>query len=84
MAQMDLFNASSASARSALPDPEQVRHRLNRLLETLREAQVLPWTEDELAFHRTVVPQMANWLAEGEADAVRSEFRAHLERLNVA
>jgi len=84
MNQPDLFGASSAPKRSARPDPAEVRRRLEAVLDLLRDSQSLPWTEDELRFHRTVVPQMTNWLEPQDADAMKREFQSHLERLSAA
>jgi len=84
MAQMDLFGGSAAPKRSTSPDPADVRRRVFAALDLLKSAERLPWTEDELKFHRTVLPQMTNWLEPDEAEAAKVEFWSQLERLNAA
>lgn len=66
------------------PDPERVRRKLTKLLDTARAADRLPWTEREARMWRTVFPNMAKWLPEEERDRLRLEFTRELERLNLA
>jgi len=82
MAQLDLFAASTRPKASAVPDPAAIRRRLCVVIEQLQASAEMPWTEDELKFHATVVPQMANWLPADEAEQVRRTFRDELVRLN--
>lgn len=62
---------------------ERVRGRLMSALEELRGATELPWDDRDLLYHRTVFPQMSNWLPREEAAAICAEFNAHLKRLGV-
>ena len=66
------------------PDPEKIRKRLTALLETARAAQKMPWSERDAHMWQTVFPNMANWLPEGEAEQLRLEFSAEIERLRLA
>lgn len=67
-----------------LPDPAQVRARLHALLAKVRAAQSKsPWGDRETRMNRNIFPQMANWLPHEEAERLRREFRAELERLGL-
>lgn len=79
MSQPDLFG--STPQRLPQPDPEAVRARVGKLLAVLREAEVMPLTDKELRFWRTVVPQTTNWLPPEEKAAVCAEFEAQVRRL---
>ena len=71
-------------AKSMLPDPEDIRRRLNALLAKARAADRMPWDEKNASMWQTVFPQMANWLPEEEADQLRFEFAQEIERLKLA
>jgi len=79
MSQPDLFG--SVAQPLPQPDPEAVRRRMAELLRTLREADVMPLTDKELRFWRTVVPQTTNWLEPEEKASVCAAFEAELARL---
>ena len=79
MSQPDLFGATPQPLPQ--PDPEAVRTRVQTLLATLRNAEVMPLTDRELRLWRTVMPQTTNWLAPDEKAAVCAEFEAQLARL---
>lgn len=79
MSQPDLFGATPQPLPQ--PDPESVRRRMRDLLRTLREAEVMPLTDKELRFWRTVAPQTTRWLEPDERAAILSEFEAQLDRL---
>jgi hypothetical protein len=70
-----------APTRSATPDPQVIRARLGRLLDSLRAAETMPLTDHDLRMWRTVVPNMSRWLPDDEAATVRAEFTAEVERL---
>lgn len=82
-AQGSLFGDGrmAAPTRPSTPDPEAVRGRLRRLLETLRGAQTMPLSEKDLRMWQTLVPTMTRWLPDDEADAIRSEFASETKRL---
>ena len=73
-----------APAQNFLPDPADIRRRLNALLDKARGAQAMPWNEREARMWRTVFPNMANWLPNEEADQLRVAFAREMERLTTA
>ena len=79
MSQPDLFGATPQPLPR--PDPEAVRRRMGKLPRTLREAEVMPLTDKELRFWRTVAPQTTRWLAPEERELPLAEFEAQLDRL---
>ena len=81
MSQFELFPSNEVRAPSG-PNPEEIRLRLMAVLEELRRANAMPWSPGELRDWRCFVPQMTNWLPADEAESVRQEFSAHLERLD--
>ena len=88
-AQHSLFGESGdriphPAQQSHLPDPENVRRRLNALLAKAREAKVMPWDERKARMWQIVFPQMANWLPDDERDQIRFEFAQEIERLKRA
>ncbi len=80
MSQPDLFGSTPQPLPR--PDPEAVRRRMNDLLRTLREAEVMPLTDKELRFWQVVAPQTTRWLEPGERAALLAELEGHLDRLN--
>ena len=87
-AQASLFgegeNRLQAPAQTFLPNPADIRRRLNALLDKARGAQAMPWNEREARMWRTVFPNMANWLPDEEADKLRLAFTREMERLTSA
>lgn len=85
-AQGSLFGdgGMAAPARTSAPDPQAIRGRLGRLLETLREAESMPLSDKDMRMWQTVVPNMTRWLPDDEADAIRSEFASEMDRLGVS
>src|SRR5262245_23048183 len=70
-----------APRQRSLPDPETVRLRLKSLLEKVRSAEKMPWSERDARMWQTVFPNMAKWLPEDEADQLCFEFAHQMERL---
>jgi hypothetical protein len=83
MSQFELF-AQPAVVEPTVPTVESIRARFEALLGPMRSAESMPLTDRELAYWKVVAPQMANWLPEGERDAVRDEFAAQVARLSGA
>lgn len=81
MSQFEMF-APTAQPVSTVPSADQVRARLEALLNGLRAADTLPLTDKQLRFWQTVVPQMTNWLSAEEKAAVCAEFEGHIARMN--
>lgn len=65
-------------------DPERVRTRLLKLIAEARAADTLPWDTDSVRLFRKIVPQMALWLPEDEADQLKFEFEIEMQRLKAA
>lgn len=53
------------------------------MLEAVRGATTIPWEAHEARVNATIFPQMANWLPQAEADALRAAFAAELARLGL-
>ena len=66
------------------PDPETVRKRLNAVLEKMRRAERMPWSDRDVRMWQTVFPNMSKWLPEGEAEQLCFEFAEEMERLSRA
>jgi hypothetical protein len=87
--QPDLFASQPdllvpAAKASYAPSLATVRSELGKVLEKARIAKDMPWTTKEVAFWKTVFPQMTNWLPAEEAECMRAAFRAEIERLEAA
>jgi hypothetical protein len=63
------------------PSLATVRAEVNRVLEKARLAKENPWTAKEVAFWKTVFPQMTKWLPEEEAAQLRHAFMEEICRL---
>ena len=83
-AQASLFGEGRMTppAGRSTPDPEAIRSRLNRLLDTMRAASTMPLSERDARMWQTVVPNMTRWLPDEEGEAVRAAFTREIERLN--
>ena len=66
------------------PDPALIRAKVRRLIDELRAAEKMPWSEEKLGFHLVVMPQTTNWLPPDERAALLSEFQAEVARLTGA
>ncbi len=80
--QNDLLGAPPK--QSYAPSLATVRAEANKVLEKARLAKDMPWTAKEVAFWKTVFPQMTNWLPAEEADQLRLAFSEELSRLEAA
>lgn len=85
-AQISLFGEGGMTppARSTNVDPEAIRGRLMRLLDTLQVADTMPLSDRDVRMWRTVVPNMTKWLPESEAQRIRATFAQQLERLGTS
>ncbi|OYW53798.1 MAG: hypothetical protein B7Y80_16025 [Hyphomicrobium sp. 32-62-53] len=87
--QADLFGTEAdhlgpPPPKSYAPSLEKVRAEVNKVLEKARIAKDMPWTAKEVAFWKTVFPQMCNWLPEEEAAQTRAAFAEEISRLEAA
>ena len=51
------------------------------MLGQIRGAEECPWSEYEFGLNKVIFPQMADWVPEEEAAALRREFAAEVARL---
>lgn len=79
MSQLNLFAPKPAEPRP--PDLNYIRKSLNRDLRTLRNAQIMPWSEPEAQSQETHFPVLARYLPAEEANAMIAEFTTELARL---
>jgi len=77
--QTDMFGPPPK--QSYAPSLEKVRAEVDKVLEKARIAKDMPWTAKEVAFWKTVFPQMTNWLPEEEREQVRAAFWEEICRL---
>lgn len=64
-----------------MPTAEDVRPRLNAVLDQLRMADSMPLSEADQRFWRTVAPQMSRWLPADEREAYLASFEREMDRL---
>lgn len=69
---------------SYAPKPEKVRSQLLALLDEMRAAEAMPWSEKDCGFWKQVFPQMTNWLPKDEAAQLCFEFETEMARLMAA
>ena len=87
--QTDLFGMPTdlfgpPPKQSYAPSLATVRAEVNKVLDTARTAREMPWTPKEVAFWKTVFPQMTKWLPDEEAAQLRSAFMEEICRLEAA
>lgn len=84
-AQSNLFGSGAdrmaPPQHASSPDPENVRRRLKKLVETVRAADAMPWSERDARMWRTVVPNMTKWLPQDEGAEIREIFEREMRRL---
>lgn len=64
------------------PSPDKVRARLHKILAETKAARSLPW--ERVSLFRTIVPQLAGWLPNEEANQLCFEFAEEMKRLEAA
>ncbi len=77
--QPDLFGPPPK--QSYAPSLEKVRTEVAKVLDKAHIAREMPWTPKEVAFWKTVFPQITNWLPEGEREEARAAFIEEIARL---
>lgn len=60
---------------------DSIRATLSAIIAHLRAASVLPWDARDLRYMTGTAPYMAEWLKNGEGDALLAEMKAELDRL---
>jgi hypothetical protein len=80
MSQLDMFGPPPV-APVLRPTAEDARPKLTEVLDRLRGSTVMPLSNKELLFWRTVFPQMSKWLPNEEREAMCAAFFAELKRL---
>lgn len=85
-AQGSLFGDTgmAAPAKPSSPDPQAIRARLDRLVQMLRSAGTMPFSDRDQRMWQAVVPNMARWLPDEEAEAFCVAFAVEMERLGIA
>ncbi len=73
-----------APRQPAVDHPARARAKLTAILEVVRNARSMPWSDRDARMWQTVFPQMANWLPDDEANQLRFEFAQEIERLKAA
>jgi hypothetical protein len=82
--QLGFDLSDQSKPESELPDPDEIREELQAILTIAKRAQdYCPWDERTFKYHKTVFPQMANWLPEDERDQMRFEFAQEIERIEL-
>ena len=86
--QFSLFGAGDdrlqAPAQSFAPDPAAIRMRLTAVVDSMRGARTLPFSERDGRMWRTVFPNMSRWLRPAEAEQLCFAFEREMERLLAA
>jgi len=80
--QMGFDLGDSAPPQSYEPNRNEIRQELQEILEQARGAnKAAPWDDRTFQYHKTVFPQMANWLPGDERDRMRAEFAQEVKRI---
>jgi hypothetical protein len=65
-----------------VPDIDDIRAELTAILDAVRSADgAAPWDARTFRYHKTVFPQMTNWLPENEREMMRVSFANAVARL---
>jgi hypothetical protein len=80
--QDDLFGGNNAVPE--IPTPDYVRDHMKRIIAQVQNAAAVPLDENTTRTYEIIVPQMANWLPQDEAEALVAEFRSELARFKLA
>jgi hypothetical protein len=81
-AQFGFDLGDTIPAKSYEPDRDEIRAELNEILAQARGATSgPPWDERTFQYHKTVFPQMANWLPAEERDQLRVDFAQEIARI---
>ena len=61
---------------------ESIRSKFTGLLTFIRAKQTMPWDARDLRYFTGMAPYWAEWLKDGEGDALMAEFKAEMDRLD--
>jgi hypothetical protein len=81
MQQLNLFEAERPVAPPRPTNVAYVRKHLNRVLATVRAAQIMPWNPTDQRHWETFFPKLAGLLPAEEGVALRTAFNAEIARL---
>jgi hypothetical protein len=81
MSQLSLFRSEPPASEPRPPDLAYIRKSLNRLLRTVRDAEIMPWSEADAASREKLFSELAALLPGDEAQALTSDFKEELARL---
>lgn len=73
MSQLELF-APPAQKKAEMPTADNVRPRLEAVLQQLRDGSASRWSKADRGRWLVVFPQMCEWLPEPERELKRAEF----------
>lgn len=84
--QPDLFGTQGdmfgpPPQQSYAPSLATVRAEIKKVLDKAQIAKDMPWTPKEVAFWKTVFPQMTRWLPEEEGAKLRAAFMFEITRM---
>ncbi len=83
--QGDLFGGASAKPQVYVPNPQNVRNRLEDLIGQIREAETMPWDATQRNLYSTIViPYLVKLLSIEEGEQYRLQFEQEWERLMAA
>lgn len=81
--QMSLFDSPAPEPKVVLSN-DYVRKSLNRFIRIARDAEVMPWADDEAAEKERLFLSVSQQLPPEEGEAMRRTFLAELARLRAA
>jgi hypothetical protein len=84
MSQLSLFRPERPEPPRRPPDLPYIRKSLHSRLRTVRDAEIMPWSEGEMASWEKLFPELAAYLPADEAEGLTAEFAAQLARLRGA
>ncbi len=80
--ELELAKEKPVSAGPIKHTPDTIRVIAHELLAEARAAKTMPWNARDLRYNTGMFPYMAEWLKNGEGDALMAEFKAEMDRLN--
>jgi hypothetical protein len=81
MSQLSLFAPSRTETEPRPINRAFIRKNLKRVLRTVREAELMPWSEGEAQSWERRFPEVAALLGPDEGPALEAAFREQMDRL---